>query len=315
MLAAIYISLGSFYIRLGDFEKGELYLNASQNVSKELIADFSENQFSNSFPKDLQVDIEKDLGWIKVIYCSLFFCFGDLYQSLGKMDDSELVILEGIRLIDDLKPSYPWDKWILGGLLLFRSFNHLQQGDFYGAQAILEDGINLARTLYSSRGLALFLSQLGFVLLSTGQLDYAEECLLEALSVSSEIDDVWGTVRIHNLLGKLYLAKKPPQKGINFLQNSIKVAINKNTVSSDALEAISELAQYFYVNNHQKQKNLRILKMVNRHDSTLNHTKQNVNKIISRVDQENLNLMPAITFHEAAVYYLDGAFEQVGSSP
>jgi predicted ATPase/DNA-binding XRE family transcriptional regulator len=106
-----------------------------------------------------------------------------VYLSLGKIDESNALYQEGLRLAE------PGDLRLRVPLLNDYGYASYMQGDYEGAERILEENLNLSFQLGNKRQTAYVYQYLGQIALATNRIELAEANFQECVDLLSEFGE------------------------------------------------------------------------------------------------------------------------------
>ncbi len=140
---------------------------------------------------------EGETWWYVSSTSHLAFC----YLGLGKLQESEALFQEGLKLVEpgDLYTELPLRNQY-GYLLILRN-------DFASAERLLQDGLPLSYRFGNFRETAVFLVYLGRVNLALQRFDLAEEYLQKSLNLLIEIGETRELAVYRLYLGRCYAAR------------------------------------------------------------------------------------------------------------
>jgi predicted ATPase len=104
----------------------------------------------------------------------------------------------------------------------------METGNYYRAQRMLEEALELARRVATETGLARVLSSLGEVAIRLDDLEQAQTYLLEASAIAREINDLSRQLHAMNLLGTVSIASGDVAEAEAVFEEAYFTAINSN---------------------------------------------------------------------------------------
>jgi non-specific serine/threonine protein kinase len=121
------------------------------------------------------------------------------------------------------------------------------QGEFSGANSVLEEALSIFRGLGDRTGIAEALNNLGAVAMGLGELERSRDCHQEALAIRRRTDDRRAiAVSVHNL-GEVYLARGEHEKARAAFEESLSLfrSVEHMMGVADSLSALGQIAEHF----------------------------------------------------------------------
>ena len=260
--------LGMLTVSLGDYEKGNRFLNEGLEIKRAI----------------------KD-GW------GIAFCLRQLgvlgfYQ--GAYDEADRLLSEGLEISRALGNS-----WAIAYSLDFLSTAAYARGAYAEAEKLLREGLALSKQVEDRFTTAYALNGLGLVKQSLGEHDEARGLLEDSISIWREIGDLASMAQSLNNLGDVYLETNDHLEAEKCFLEALSVAKNAGLVPVmlDALLGIALLR----ANEGLYELAVKKLAHIKDHPASTQATKSRAEKLYaefgSKLPAEELELLSA-GFHE-----------------